>query len=294
MQKSGFTAIVGRPSAGKSTLLNALCEQKVSIVSNVPQTTRNKVRGIVNRDQGQMVFIDTPGYHHSSKKFNIHMVDLVRGACEEVDAVLYLVDTTRPPGEEERDMLALVAKLPRPVIVALNKIDMPSSARSEAAHFILESLPDAEVLEISAFTGEGLEELLDRLYLEMPEGEPMYPEDYYTDQDPVFRVSEIIREKAILQTKEELPHALYVEVADMEQKQEGEKNILWIRAFLIVERDSQKGIVVGHGGEKIKTIRQQAQREIGKLFPYRVHLDLRVKVHPKWRHKDALLGRLIR
>lgn len=294
MQKSGFTAIVGRPSAGKSTLLNTLCGQKVSIVSNVPQTTRNKVRGIVNREQGQIVFVDTPGYHHSSKKFNLHMVDLVRSACEEVDAVLYLLDTTRAPGEEEREMLELVAGLSTSVVVALNKIDLPDSRRSESAHFVLQGLPGSELVELSALSGEGTEELLDRLYQLMPEGEAMYPEDYYTDQDPVFRVSEIIREKAIRHTKEELPHSLYVEIADMEERQEEGKQILWIRAFLIVERDSQKGIVVGRGGEKIKQVRQEAQREIGKVFPYRVHLDLRVKVHPKWRHKDTLLGRLIR
>lgn len=290
--KSAFVSIIGRPSAGKSTLLNTMCGRKVAIASASPQTTRNKIRGIVSRDDGQLVFIDTPGYHSSNRKFNKHMSDLVVGSLDEVDLILYVVDVTRPPGEEEARLAALAARDPNPVVVALNKSDAGREYRTEHEHALRAELPDSPVLVVSALAGEGIRELVNALMEAAPEGELMYPTDFYTDQDPEFRASEIIREHAISQLRQELPHALYVTIADMERSEDEER--LWIRAFVAVERESQKGIVVGKKGSMIKSIRLKAQRELNDIFPYEVDLDLRVKVQRDWRKRDAVLRRLIR
>lgn len=289
--KSSFVAIVGRPSAGKSSLLNAICGRKVSIVSPVPQTTRARVRGIVSRDRGQLVFVDTPGYHTSDRRMNMHMRELIGDSLAEVELALYVLDSTRPPGEEEEAIAGAVSRFAGPVVCAVNKIDLRSAKPAELETFVRVRLPEARIVATSAESGAGLGELLDALYASAPEGEMMYPEDYYTDQDPEFRVSEIIREKAIAQVRQEIPHALFVDVADMEE-QEG---TLWIRAFIIVERETQKAIVVGRGGSLIKRIRVAAQREIKSLFPYdKVHLDVRVKVNKGWRKSEAILRRVVR
>lgn len=291
MSKSAFVAIVGRPSAGKSTLLNTLCGEKISIVTPLPQTTRNKVRGILTESRGQLVFVDTPGFHDSQRKFNLHMRDLVSGALEETDMVLYVIDATRSPGQEEQALAQLLTQEDHPVITVLNKSDAPPAPGWED-FFTTFRDSNAPGLSISAATGQGIEALKDLLFESAPEGDPMYPEEYYTDQDPSFRISEIIREQAMLRNRDEIPHSLYVEVADLEE--DPDTNLLWIRAFIVVERESQKGIVVGKGGAQIKAIRQTAQKEIARLFPQKIHLDLRVKASPKWRNKDALLRRLIR
>ncbi len=288
--KSAFISLVGRPSSGKSTLVNRLCGNKVSIVSTVPQTTRNKIRGIVTREEGQLVFIDTPGFHRSEKKFNLYMRDLVVTSLEEVDMVLYLLDLTRPVGDEERDLMRLLRSFRGQVVVALNKSDQEQSHEKEIAESLSELGFERPYHVISALSGLGVEDLLSRLFALAPEGEALYPEEFYTDQEPEFRIAEVIREKAILQTRQEVPHSLFVEVADSESH----GDTLWIRAFLHVERESQKGILVGKGGSKIKSIRIEAEQELREIFPYRVELDLRVKVTPKWRRRDQLLRRLVR
>ncbi len=310
--KSGFVAVVGRPSTGKSSLINALCGHKVAIVSPTPQTTRNKIRGIITEPRGQAVFLDTPGLHNSRKRFNRHMRELVLGGLEEVDAALYVLDRSRPVGHEEEFIARLLKETGLPTTACLNKTDLPRAAGGTAHEtFIAAELPAATTVQTSALRGEGLTELLDAVLELLPEGEPLYPEEFYTDQDPEFRVAELIREQAVLQTRQELPHALYVEIGDMELRERGptrgpnrpasEQSVedepeeqLWIRAFLIVERESQKGMLVGKAGRRIKEIRQAAQREIGRVFPYRVYLDLRVKVNPGWRRQEHLLTRLVR
>jgi GTPase len=288
--KSAFVAVVGRPSSGKSTLINSITGRKVSITASVPQTTRNKVRGIYTEERGQLVFIDTPGFHLSEKKFNLHMTGLVASSLEEIDIVLYVTDASRVPGPEEEELARMTAPHGNKTVAAVNKTDLPKADPAALEGFIRSRLPDAKIVELSALRGEGVRDVVDALFELAPEGEQMYPEEFYTDQEPSFRISEIIREKAVQRVKQELPHSLYVEIADMEEQNGGKR--LWIRAFLVVERESQKGILVGKGGGMIKSIRQEAQREIAELFPYRIHLDLRVKVNYKWRRKDRLLDRM--
>jgi len=289
--KSAVVAVVGRPSAGKSTLVNALCGGKVSIVSPVPQTTRNRVRGILNDARGQIVFIDTPGFHLSRKKINAYMTDLVSSALSEVDAALYVVDGTREAGEEERTIQETVRASGRPLVVCVNKRDLSGPAWGGVLAAVAAALPGNRALEISAQASEGLEELKDALFAVAPEGDQMYPEDFYTDQTPEFRVAEIVREKAMLRTREEVPHSLYVRIEDLEMRNGG--TLLWARGFICVERESQKGIVVGREGERIKAIVREAERELGEIFPCAVKLDIRVKVDREWRRRDPLLRKLI-
>lgn len=287
--KAATVGLIGRPSSGKSTLLNRLCAGKVAIVSPVPQTTRNRIRGICNGAAGQLVFIDTPGFHLSERKINLHLRELCLRTLKEVDVILYLVDVTRAFGEEERALLAALRGEERRLVVALNKIDASPSVKEAAVRELAAAFREPRLFPISALTGEGVEALLAALWQLSPEGERLYPDDRYTDQDPEFRIAEIVREKAIRDMREEVPHALYVEIADLEQR--GER--LWARGFICVERDSQKGILVGKGGERIKGIVRDAEAELAELFPCDVKLDIRVKVRPKWRRDEALLNRLI-
>ena len=296
--KSGFVAIVGRPSAGKSTLINTLCVAKVSIVSPVPQTTRNRIRGIVNRAAGQLVFVDTPGLHFSEKKMNARLTAAAEKSLGDADLTLYLLDATRKAGEEEAGAARLIrTRLGEgyggAVFAAINKIDHKAAAREAARSFVAEqlpALPPGRLFEISARSGEGVDALLAALFEAAAEGEPWYDADCYTDQDVRFRAAEIIREKCIERLREELPHCVHVEVEDAElREQAGGRTTLWIRASILTERESQKGMVVGKGGVGIKAIRVGALAELRRIFDWKVELDLRVKASPDWRHNDAIL-----
>lgn len=294
IEKSAFVAVIGRPSAGKSTLLNALCGEKVAIVSPVPQTTRNTIRGIVNRPQGQLVFVDTPGRHASDKKLNKRLMELGDRARSESELVLYVIDASRDIGDEEQEISSFLSKDQERMIVAINKTDAKAARVPRARDFIGEAfpkLPKDRIIAISALKNEGIEELLSCLFALAPQGDKLYGEDVYTDQDVPFRIAEIIREKAITRLRDELPHALYVEVEDTELRNEGKR--LWVRAFIIVERESQKGIVVGRGGEGIKAIRQAAQKDLNRIFDWKLELDLRVKASKDWRQNDRTLKRII-
>lgn len=290
MAKSAFAAIVGRPSSGKSTLLNALCGAKVSIVSPVPQTTRNTVRGIVNRPAGQIVFLDTPGFHISEKKLNLRLRDIVLRAMADADIVVYLIDATREPGPEEEVLAKALQGVKLPMIAAINKIDDPEALPDRAAAFVAEQLPQAAVLRLSAKEGTGLNELLEALLGAAQEGPAWYPEEYYTDQEPVFRMAEIIREKIILHTREELPHAVFVDFTDSRKLDDGG---LEANFDIVVERESQKGIVIGKGGALVKKIREEAEADLAELFDYTVKLRLQVRVDPTWKHDDKRLDSLI-
>ncbi len=303
----GFTAIIGRPSAGKSTLLNALCGRHIAITSPYPQTTRNKIRGILTEERGQIIGLDTPGYHDSGKKLNLYLRELVQNALEEAEAVLYVIDASRPLGAEEREILTLLANLSEParknlpVTAALNKTELPNARPGQITLEIQKLLPKVPIHPVSALTGAGLGPLKADLFAALPKGELLYPAEYYTDQPPALRIAEIIREEALRRVRDEIPHALYIDIADMEEqpapppsdKKPNPQPTLAIRAFLTVERKSQIGIIVGRGGAGIKAIRQAAQKEIGRLFPQRIHLDLRVKANPRWRRRDPLLKTLI-
>ncbi len=290
--KAAFIGLIGRPSSGKSTLVNRLCGGKVSIVSPVPQTTRNRIRGILNAPEGQLVFIDTPGYHLSEKRLNLHLRSLALQTLEESDALLYLADVSRAPGEEERALMGLLRPHESRLVIALNKTDLQPNSLQVFERELDQAFGSPRLFQVSALTGAGLEPLLAALWELAGEGERFYPEEYYTDQSPEFRIAEVLREKAIQQTRQEVPHALYVEMSDLEMRREGAE--LWARGFLCVERESQKGILVGHGGQRIKAIVQEAEAELAELFPYAVKLDIRVKTRPKWRQDEKLLARLIR
>ena len=289
--KSGFVSIIGRPSSGKSTLLNALCGYKVSIVSPVPQTTRNRIRGIVNKEEGQLVFVDTPGFHSSEKRLNLHLKDLVVSNLDDVDLLLYVVDVTRPPGNEEKLLLEIAAGNRKKTVAAINKIDIAARGAAAVRKFLETGIDGDRIFEISATEGLGLEPLIGALFSLAPEGDIMYPGEMYTDQAPEFRASEIIREKAINRMRQEIPHAIFASIEDMEVSENGES--LWIRACLNVERESQKGMVVGKEGKMIRGIRLAAQKELAEIFPYEIDLDLRVKVVRDWRKRENLLRRLI-
>ncbi|WP_319476604.1 GTPase Era [Marispirochaeta aestuarii] len=296
--KAAFAAIIGRPSVGKSTLLNTLCGNKVSIVAPSPQTTRNTIRGIHSDERGQIVFLDTPGFHDSEKKMNRYLKENALSALQEIDLVVYMIDPTRPAGVEEKTLMALLAPRNKTTIAVINKSDLPGARIEQISELLRSELDPAGLIALSARTGEGTEKLLEVLYSHAPEGEPFYPPEYYTDQEPGFRASEIIREWAVNRVSQEVPHAIYVEIADMEEREvltaAGETRYkLWIRAFLVVERESQKGILVGKNGKLISEIRKGARKDLEKIFPHRVELDLRVKVNPKWRNKDPLLKRLL-
>ena len=292
--RTAVVAIIGRPSAGKSTFLNTACQEPVSIVSPIPQTTRNAIKGIVNTSFGQLIFIDTPGYHDSEKKLNLRLRNVTESQLEGIDCVLYIIDSTRPLGEEEVHTAALLKDLQAKTVVAINKCDLPASKPFPIRQFISEQLPQVpagRILEMSAEKDTGINEVLKALYDISPEGEPVYDEELYTDQDLTFRVCEVIRGEAINRLQDEIPHAVYVEVADIEHRNEGKK--LWIRAFLCVERESQKGIVIGKGASKIKEIRTAAVRKLSEIYIQKIDLDLQVKVDKNWRQRDYTLNRLI-
>jgi len=299
--KSAFVVLAGRPSVGKSTLVNLLCGAKVAIVSNVPQTTRNAVRGILTRPEGQLVFVDTPGRHASEKKFNKMLMSVADRALDDAELVLYVLDASRLPGPEEEAVAARLNGFQDRAIVAINKIDADGANPQALFDFVRKSLPEipeSRCFQISCLKKEGIKPLLDCLFEMAVEGEILYPGDYYTDQDISFRISEIIREKAMNRLREELPHSIYVEIADLEMRDspdsaDPEKKRLWVRAFIITERESQKGMIVGKGGEKIKAIGQAARKELNSIFDWKVDLDLRVKTGKDWRHTDRVLKKLI-
>ena len=294
-QKTAMVAIVGRPSSGKSTFLNTASGEKVSIVSPVPQTTRNAVRGIVNTSYGQLVFIDTPGYHNSDKKLNLKLKAIAEEQLGDADLILYLIDSSRAPGEEESLIADLVSAFKDKTVIGINKIDLPES-RPKAVRVFLErffpNFPPERIVEISAEKDTNINDILFQLYSLAPEAEPLYPEEFYTDQEVDFRIAEIIREKAMNSLFAEIPHSIYVEISDMEWKKPGKE--LWVRAFLVVEKESQKGMVIGKGASMIKHIRVESIKQMRRIFDYRVDLDLQVKVNKNWRQKDFVLQSLIK
>ena len=292
--KCAVCAVIGRPSVGKSTLVNTICETKVSITSPTPQTTRNAIRGIYTDSRGQIIFMDTPGWHISDKSFNRRMQEVAVKTLDDCDLVLYMLDATRAPGEEEKAVSYMLSGLSMPVFCCINKIDiLTPDAVQKARTYLEKAMPGRQILEVSAAEDRGVDELLIALFDKAPEGELLYGEDARTDQDLEFRISEIIREKAMNSVRDEIPHAIYVEISDLEYRPEEGK--VWIRALINLERESQKGIMVGKGGENIRNIRKASFKDIKAIFPgLRPELDLRVRVNPKWKTDERTLKGIFR
>lgn len=287
--RSGFVAIIGRPNAGKSTLLNRFVGQKVAIVTSKPQTTRNRIQGIVTRREGQIVFIDTPGLHEADTVLNRQMMREVAAALEGIDVLLMMVDASRTLPHADSLLLERGKRFEGKTILALNKIDrVPKPKLLPLIDAFAKEFPFAALVPISALKGDGCEQLLQEILKNLPEGEPFFPEDQITDQPERFLVSEIIREKAIDLTYHEVPHALAVVVDKFEES----PNLLRVHATLAVERDSQKKILIGHKGEMLKKVGTAARKELEALLGTKVFLGLFVKVAPDWRENPQKVREL--
>jgi GTPase len=287
--RSGFVAIVGRPNAGKSTLVNTLVGRKVAIVSPRPQTTRNRIQGILNRDDAQIVLIDTPGIHQAKNVLSRQMMDEAQHALEGVDVLSLIVDASADFGAGDQFSLEWVRRFHGPIFLLLNKID---HVRRQLLLPLIEKYAGlydfAEVFPISALTGDGCPALVDGWLARLPESPPYFPPDQFTDQPERFLAAELIREKAILATREEVPHAIAVLVDTFEEK----KELMKIRATLYVEREGQKGILIGKRGETMKKIGTQARKEIEAILGAHIFLELFVKVQPNWRQNAVLVRQL--
>ena len=287
--KSGFVSIVGRPNSGKSTLLNQLVGNKVSIVTPSAQTTRNVVRGIASDERGQIVFLDTPGIHKPLYKMNERMMRLMLDSLQHIDVVMLMVDTSTADGRGEQFALDLVSKVKSRKFLLLNKID---KIKKRQLLPIIDTYRTTcefdEIVPISALKRDGVEELKSLIFKYMPTGPMYYPSDQLSDRPERFLVGEIIREKLILGTRQELPHATAIAI---EKFEEGEK-LVKIWASVYVERDSQKAIVIGKGGHLMKQVGTAAREEIESLLDTKVHLEIHVKVRKKWRDDDQILEAL--
>jgi len=288
-RRAGFVAIIGRPNAGKSTLLNRFVGQKVAIVTPKPQTTRNRIQGIVTRPEGQIVFIDTPGLHEADTALNRQMMREVAAALEGIDVLLMMVDASRTLPHADSLLLERGKRFSGKVILALNKIDrVPKPKLLPLMEAFARELPFVALVPISALKGDGCEELLEEILKNLLEGEPFFPEDQVTDQPERFLVSEIIREKAIELTYHEVPHALAVLVDQFAEL----PHLLRVHATMNVERESQKKILIGHKGEMLKKVGTAARKELEALLGTKVFLELFVKVVPDWRQNPQKVREL--
>ncbi len=289
--RSGFVAVVGRPNVGKSTLMNAYLGQKVAIVSPKPQTTRNRLLGILTRPEAQVVFVDTPGIHSPLHKLGQFMVNTATRAIPDADVVVFLVDVSAPPGGEDVQIAELIRNTCRvPVILALNKVDLVAPGEVESHVEAYRALGDfADRLTLSATRGDNRDELLQRIISLLPPGPRYFPPDQVTDQQERFIAAELIREQVLHHTHQEVPHAVAVQVEEFKERR---PDLTYVGANIFVERESQKGIVIGQGGQMLKRIGQAARREIEQLVGHKVYLELWVKVKKHWRRDEDELRRL--
>ncbi len=278
--RSGFVAIVGRPNAGKSTLVNRLVGQKIAIVTSKPQTTRNRIQGIATKPQGQIIFIDTPGLHEAESALGRQMMQEVAAALEGIDVLLLMVDASRMHPHADELLLEKARRFGGKTILALNKVDrLPKPKLLPLIDAFRKAFEFGAILPISALEGAGCEELVDEILKQLPQGAPYFPEDQVTDQPERFLAAEIIREKAIQVMYHEVPYALAVVV----ERYEETPKLLRIDALMNVERDSQKKILIGHKGEMLKKIGTEARKELETILGNKIYLGLFVKVSPDWR-----------
>jgi GTP-binding protein Era len=287
--KSGFVAIVGRPNAGKSTLVNTLVGQKVAIVSPKPQTTRNRIQGILDREDAQIVLIDTPGIHQPKNVLSRMMMDELQHALEGIDILCLIADASVDYGPGDRFSIEWIKRFHGPVYLLLNKVDRI------AKHLLLplierynKEFAFAEIFPISALTGAGCLDLVNSWLTRLPEAPPHFPLDQFTDQPERFLAAEVVREKAILQTRDEVPHAIAVLIDNFEET----PKLLRIRATIYVEREGQKGILIGKSGEAIKKIGTAARKELEFILGAKIFLELFVKVQSNWRQNSTLVRQL--
>ena len=286
--KSGFISIIGRPNVGKSTFLNRVIGQKIAIMSDKPQTTRNKVQGVLTLDDSQLIFIDTPGIHKPKHRLGDFMMKVAQNTLKEVDLVLFMVNAQEGYGRGEEFIIEKLQNVKTPVFLVINKIDL---IHPDELLKLIESYNEkfnfAEIVPISALEGNNIEKLLEQIKEKMPEGPQFYPADQVTDHPERFIVSELIREKALHLTREEIPHSLAVVIEKMERQPE--KEMVHVMATIIVERDSQKGIIIGKQGGMLKEIGKRARHDIENLLGTKVFLELWVKVQKDWRNKATQL-----
>ena len=288
--KSGFVAVVGRPNVGKSTLINALIDDKIVIVSDKAQTTRNRIVCVYTDEKKQIVFMDTPGIHKPKHKLGEFMVDQAVDSLREVEAVLFVVAANEKRGPGDNFVIEQLRKVNVPVFLIVNKIDtMEKQDLLEAIVSYENSYPFEAVVPISAKERDNIEEVVNLLEKHLPEGPKYFPDDMITDQPERLIISDIVREKILLQTHDEIPHAIAVDVDEMKTRDDG---TTYVRATIYVERDSQKGIIIGKQGAMLKTIGRQARGDVERLLATKVFLDLWVKVKKDWRNKSGMLSEL--
>ncbi|MCH7845193.1 MAG: GTPase Era [Acidobacteria bacterium] len=289
MSASGFVPVVGRPNVGKSTLVNSLVGEKVAITSARPQTTRNTIRGVLTTDEAQLVFVDTPGFHKPRTTLGARLNTLVDGSIAEADAVLFVLDATQRIGPGDRRIAERLLQSGAPVVVAVNKVDAASHEQTivqlgEAGEWDFDAY-----VPISALKDDGLDRVVRELVTLLPDGPFFFPPEMHTDQPDQFLAAELVREKYLSRLREELPHSVAVVVGDIETRDDG---VVVVPATVYVERESQKGIVIGKGGELAKAVGSEARPELERLFGAKVFLDLRVKVEKDWQRLDHALDRL--
>jgi GTPase len=293
--RAGFVAIVGRPNAGKSTLLNRIIGEKIAIVSDKPQTTRTRIVGVKNYagdDATQIVFVDTPGIHRPLHRMNVRMVDAAVDSLTEVDVVLLVHDGTTAPGHGDAYVAKLLTKVRVPVLLAVNKIDLVAKAKLLPLIARLSAMYDfAEIVPISAATGDGVDRLERLLVERMPQGEALYPDDYLTDQPERTLAAETVREKLLQNTRAEIPFSTAV-VVDQFEEPDRPGGLMRLFCTIYVEQESQKPIVIGRAGAMIKRIGTEARQDLERFFACKLFLDLRVKVKPSWRDDERVLDAL--
>lgn len=288
--KSGVVALIGRPNAGKSTLLNKLVGEKIAIVSDKPQTTRTRISGVLTRGEGQIVFLDTPGIHKPGYKLNRRMMSIVTDALSTVDLIMLMIDATARMGAGDRFVLDMLKRVPARAFLVLNKVDAlgDKSALLPLIAAYTAEREFAEVIPISALTGDGTELLIEHAFEYLPEGPPLYPEDELTDQPERAIVAELVREKILQTTGEEIPYVTAV----VTEKWEEAEGVTKINCLIYVERTSHRAIVIGRGGARLKEIGTQARRDIEHLLGRHVYLELFVKVREHWRDDERTLNEL--